>query len=110
MQKVESHQPLRESLRFAGLFVSPVGKCVCIGVDPLWTDDERTIESLPKGAHLQAFREAAKPLTFCMCPEGDSSSYPTRNLAPPRILSARHQLRRRGLRPTSFAAQLPVAP
>jgi hypothetical protein len=37
-------------------FVSPVGKCVCIGVDPLRTGAKAHRRVSPKGAHLQALR------------------------------------------------------
>jgi hypothetical protein len=59
MQKVEGSNPFSRFVKACDLqafFVSPVDKCVCIAVDPLWTGDGRTIGSLPKGAHLQAFR------------------------------------------------------
>ena len=55
MQKVEGSNPFsrfRKGLHLQVFFVSLVGKCVCIGVDPLWTGEGRTIGSLAKGACL----------------------------------------------------------
>jgi hypothetical protein len=54
MQKVEGSNSFSRFVKASDLqafFGSSVGKCVCIGVDPLWTGEGRTIESLPKGAH-----------------------------------------------------------
>ncbi len=91
-------------------FVSPVGKCVCIGVDPLWTGAGRTIGSLPKALVCRHF---ARPRTADLLQVRRRSKVrltERRKLAAAWILSVRPQLKGRGVRPRTFAAQLPVPP
>ena len=111
MQKVEGSNPFSRFVKACDLqafSVSQVGKCVCIGVHPLWTGAGRTIESLPKALICRDF---ARPRTADLLQVRRRSKGRLPNVAtrtPARILSVRPQLKRRPFRPRTFAAQLPV--